>query len=133
MKKIIFKLSFVGLLFLTTINTTTPSNQIEKINIIDQTSEQSDLPSAKNKPFFALSINEILKIKIKPILKHKKFILKLIVLFGSVCLILKHGLYNSIKESIIALYYYYQKAQLPSSIKDNIYGNIYKEHFVPEE
>ena len=86
MQKSLFKLSFIGLLFLTTINTTTPSNPIEKINIIDQTSEQNDLPSANDAPFFDFSINEIWKTKLKPVLQDKKFIVKLLVLFGSVFL-----------------------------------------------
>lgn len=83
MKKIVFKLSFIGLLFLTTINTTTPS---DKMNIVDQTSEQSDLTLTKNKSFFDLSINEIWKTKLKPVLQDQKLIVKLLVFFGSVCL-----------------------------------------------
>ena len=83
MQKALFKLSFIGLLFLTTINTTTPSDQIEKINIIDQTSEQSDLPSANDIPFFDLSINEIWKTKLKPVLQNPQFYMDCFVLFGS--------------------------------------------------
>lgn len=82
MKKIVFKLSFIGLLFLATANKTIPSDQIENINIIDQTSEQCN----KNKPFFDLSINEIWKRKLKPVLQDQKLIVKLLVFFGSVCL-----------------------------------------------
>lgn len=82
MKKIEFKLFFIGLLFLTTINTTTQSNQIEKINIIDQASEQCN----KNKSFFDLCINEIWKTKLKPVLQDQKFIIKLILFLGSACL-----------------------------------------------
>jgi hypothetical protein len=41
--------------------------------------------------------------------------------------------FSLFKENIVGYYRHYQLSKLPSSLKDNIYGNIYNQHFIPEE